>query len=99
VRGFCPALKKGVFVMRFTKKEALQQEFYYKLFDTENGDTICRSDNLNEIKRDAYDYDDCCDGDCYLRCVKLLVTVVDGKKKGVKTAEYNPYTKKLLYNY
>lgn len=85
--------------MRFTKQEALQQEFYFKLFDNENGDTISRSDNLNDIKKDAYTYDNECDGDCYLRCIKYCVTVIDGKLKGVKTAEYNPYTKKLLYNY
>lgn len=85
--------------MKLTKQEALQQNFYYKLVDTENGDTICRSDNLNDIKKEAYLYDDDCDGDCVLACIKYKVIDDGEKRKGVKDAEYNPYTKKLLYNY
>lgn len=85
--------------MRFSKKEALQQDFYFKLFDGDNGDTICRSDNLNDVKKEAYLYDDDCDGDCVLACIKYKVIDDGEKRKGVRIAQYNPYTKKMIFEY
>ena len=85
--------------MKLTKKEALQREFYFKLTDIDNGDTICRSDDLNDIKKAAYSYDDECDGEWLPRCVKYEVREFDGKTKGFAIAEFNPFTKKLLFKY
>ena len=83
--------------MRLTRKEALQLKHYYKLINTQNGATICRSSNLNEIKKDAYAYDNECNGDCAgLRCIKYESREIHGTKCGYAVAEYNPNTKKFV---
>lgn len=85
--------------MKLTKQEALQREFYFKLKDIDNGETICRSDNLNDIKKEAYAYDNECEGDWLPRCIKYETRESDGKTKSFAVAEYNPFTKKLICKY
>lgn len=81
--------------MKITKSERKNLKHYFKLVDMLEGyQTICYCDNIASIRKEAYAYSEDCDDECILICKRYNVTTVDGKFKGVLTAEYNPYTGK-----